>query len=80
MGVEAPDEMLGIADVQCMLAERPTERLAQRAFAGAASANKHESDTSLFIGVLHAPGDPVDDVLVDLLIAGCEHFADVLAK
>src|SRR5262245_31758268 len=79
MGVEASDQMLGGADVQGMLAEGSAHRFAQRPLAGAAVADEDEGDFGLLVGVLHAPSNPVDVVLVNALIAVGQHLTDMLA-
>src|SRR6516165_4193698 len=71
--------MRGRADVTRMLAEEFAHHLAQRAPAGATLALEHERDLGLLVGMLHSPGQPVDGVGVNVIVARGHHFEDVLA-
>src|SRR6516164_898338 len=66
--------------MQRVLAEDFGHRLAEGSLAGAALADEDQRDLSLLARMLHRPGEPVHDVVVDTLVAGGERFADVLAQ
>src|SRR5215813_7358283 len=63
-----------------LLSEDFAERLAERPLADASIADEYERDLGLLAGVLHAPSNPVDDVLVNCLIKVGQHLADMPAQ
>src|SRR6516164_11696344 len=66
--------------MQRVLAEDFGHRLAEGSLAGAALADEDQRDLGLLARMLHRPGQPIHVVVVDTLVAGGEHFADVPAQ
>src|SRR6516164_5377704 len=66
--------------MQGVLSKDFRERLAGRPLAAAALADEDQRDLGLLARMLHRPGQPIHDVVVDALVAGGEHFADVPAQ
>ena len=63
----------------------PVHRLFQspkteRALAGALLAFHDKDGLGLFIGMLHAPCEPIEDVLEQLLLAGAQHLLNVVLQ
>src|SRR6516162_8577003 len=71
--------MVGRTQMQRVLAENSAHRFGERALAGAALAEKDQRSLGLLVGVLHGPRQPIDEVAVDIIVAGRQHFVDVLA-
>src|SRR6516165_5481655 len=66
--------------MQRVLSEDFGERLAERPLAAAALADEDQRDLGCLARMLHRPGEPVHNVLVDTPVTGGERFADVLAQ
>src|SRR6516225_2232769 len=66
--------------MQRVLAEDFRERLAERPLAAAALSDEDQRDLGLLARMLHRPGKPTHDVVVDSFITGRERLEDVPAQ
>src|SRR4051794_22084815 len=72
------DQMLGMGDVQAVVAEDPDEDLADHALAGALQAAKDNGRFHLFAGVLDAIAEPANQPVVVGLISGTDDRPEVV--
>src|SRR5262245_38464678 len=62
-----------------MLSENAAHGVAEYALAGATLAAQDKGDLGAFVGMLHRPRQPIDDVNNDFLITACNHLPDVVS-
>src|SRR5262245_15744021 len=63
-----------------VLAKHSAERLAERSLACAAITDEDKRDLRLLVRMLHGPRRPIDDVVVERVVACRHHLEDMLAE